>query len=80
MQEEVASHARWIEQTRYDKHDVAFRQWTLYMDWLADQIGCDVKSRLTWGLWFRDRTLYNYIAHGTFSGHQYRSECDQTYC
>jgi hypothetical protein len=41
------------------------------MDWLAEQIGCDVKSRLTWGLWFYDRTLYNHIAKGPFSGHQY---------
>jgi hypothetical protein len=72
MQKEIDNHARWIEETRYDKSDVAFRLWTSYMDWLAEQIGCGVKSRLTWGLWFRNRTLYNYIAKGPLSGHQYR--------
>ena len=46
------------------------------MDWLAEQIGCDVKSRLTCGLWFHDRTLYNHITKGSFSGHQYRLDAE----
>ena len=76
MRDEVLTHARWIERTRYDTHDVAFIQWTPYMDWLAEQIGCDVKSRLTWGLWFYNRTLYNNVAKGPFSGHQYRLDTE----
>ena len=72
MEKEIDAHNQWIEKTRYDKSDVAFRQWTPYMDWLAEQIGCDVKSRLTWRLWLHDRKLYNCIAKGPFSGHQYR--------
>lgn len=72
MQKQIDDHSKWIEKTRDHKDDVDVYLWTSYLDWLAGQIGCDVKSRLTWGLWFGNRTLYNYIAKGPFSGHQFR--------
>ena len=72
MDKEIDDHAKWIERNRYHKDDVDFYYWTPYLDWMAEQIGCDVKSRLTWSLWFRKRRLYNYIAKGPLSGHQFR--------
>jgi Flavin-binding monooxygenase-like len=72
MKEEVDKHAELVEKTRYHKDDVSYVQFVPYLDGLAKQVGCDVLSRLTWGLWWRDRKLYNYIKKGPFSGHQYR--------
>jgi Flavin-binding monooxygenase-like len=72
MEAEVEKHAQFIEKTRYHKDDVSYIQFVPYLDGLAKQVGCDVHSHLTWGLWWNDRKLYNYVKKGPFSGHQFR--------
>ena len=72
MEKEIDKHEHWVYTSRYEKDDPSYVDMVAYMDWLAKQIGCDVQSRLTWGLWFRKRKLYNYITKGPFSGHQFR--------
>lgn len=72
MRKQIDDQEKWTNKTRYNKEDVDVYLWTPYLDWLAEQIGCDVKDKLTWALWFRNRTLYNYIAKGPFSGHMFR--------
>lgn len=72
MMRDVEEHHQFIAATKLHKEDVSMVKLTPYMDWFAKQIGCDVQTRLTWWLWFRDRKLYNYIANGVLSGHQFR--------
>src|ERR1700756_56808 len=53
MEMEIDRHFRWVEKNFYCKMDVSVLEFVPYLDWCAKQIGCDVHSRLTWGLWFR---------------------------
>ena len=72
MRRSVEEHLQWIAATRYNKEDVSPVKTVAYMDWLAQQIGCDVQRHLTWWLWLRNRRLYDYISKGVLSGRQYR--------
>ena len=71
MRQSVDDHLQWIATTRHNKEDASPVKTVPYMDWLAQQIGCDVQSHLTPGLLQRNRRLYNYISKGVLSGHQY---------
>jgi hypothetical protein len=72
MEAEIEKHVQWIRKTRYLKDDACWIDMWPYLDDLAREIGCDSKSRLGWGLWLRNRKLYNQISKGPLSGHQYR--------
>jgi Flavin-binding monooxygenase-like len=75
MEKEIVSQYKFAEENTHLKTDlslVSALNFVSYIDWLAKQIGCDIQSRLTWGLWFKNRKLYDYITKGPLSGHQYR--------
>ena len=72
MEKEINDHAAFVAKTRYHKDDVSHVNVVEFCDWFAKEVGCDVHNRLTWGLWWRDRKLYNWIKKGVLSGHQFR--------
>jgi hypothetical protein len=72
MEKEIKSHTAKLAKTKYHPEDVSQVNVVEFLDWFAKEVGCDVHSRLTWGLWWRDRKLYNWIKKGVLSGHQFR--------